>query len=663
MSRLPVPGSDDGVWGSVLNDFLGVEHNADGLLKLRTDGTLSGKVATSRQILAGTGLSGGGDLTADRTLTVAYGTTAGTAAQGNDSRITGAVQKGTLVYNVKDYGAVGNGTTDDTTAIQAAINAASAAGGGTVFFPAAVYSISQTLVLKTNVTLRGQHAVGWVNRFPQNVCAIKPSASFTTVTNGDAAISIWGNDITGSSSNEGNVRIFDLELDGSLLPAGSVCGIHAQGQVMDVILRNVTVRNFTHNGIWVNVGAGTVAPHDWYMDTVVAYQNANYGFSMNIVDGYIRDCIATTNGNDGWFLGPFGSLTMTGCQALWNTGNGFTIGSGTNLGNLTVLGALTDRNGADGMHISASTGSGSPPIVLSGVTFNRDGRNNNTGGGGFAGLRLDGCPNPVIINGITVNTGVDDGGAGTNSPQYGVRFTNTNAYIQVNGGYVHGDTAGWSDDGTQTVLRRFNVDEATGPKASPTFVYNNGVTVDGTTNSLHVPGHAIGLPKPSEHGLVGWSFDPANAVSGTAGTAQTLYLASIYVSRPASITKILWGINTGGAGAVAGGNYVGLYSATGTLLASVGVDSSVATTGLITSTVTATAITPGRYWVGLLFNATAMPQLYRAGFLNATLANAGITTASNYRFATNGTGLTTLPTTITPSSNALAQNTYWVAIG
>lgn len=47
----------------------------------------------ARNINAGTGLSGGGDLSADRTLSVLYGTAAGTAAQGNDSRITGAAQK------------------------------------------------------------------------------------------------------------------------------------------------------------------------------------------------------------------------------------------------------------------------------------------------------------------------------------------------------------------------------------------------------------------------------------------------------------------------------------------------------------------------------------------------------------------------------------------
>lgn len=53
---------------------------------------LAGKVPTTRQVIAGTGLTGGGALSADRTLTVAYGTTGTTAAAGNDTRITGAVQ-------------------------------------------------------------------------------------------------------------------------------------------------------------------------------------------------------------------------------------------------------------------------------------------------------------------------------------------------------------------------------------------------------------------------------------------------------------------------------------------------------------------------------------------------------------------------------------------
>lgn len=38
MSRLPTPGSDDGTWGNILNDFLAQVHNTDGTLK---DGVVS----------------------------------------------------------------------------------------------------------------------------------------------------------------------------------------------------------------------------------------------------------------------------------------------------------------------------------------------------------------------------------------------------------------------------------------------------------------------------------------------------------------------------------------------------------------------------------------------------------------------------------------------
>lgn len=57
--------------------------------------------------------------------------------------------------SVKDFGAVGDGVTDDTTAIQSAINSVNLAGGGIILFQAGTYLISATVLLKNNCTLQG----------------------------------------------------------------------------------------------------------------------------------------------------------------------------------------------------------------------------------------------------------------------------------------------------------------------------------------------------------------------------------------------------------------------------------------------------------------------------------------------------------------------------
>lgn len=62
------------------------------------------------------------------------------------------------VFDIKEYGAKGDGTTIDSPAVNKAIEAASAAGGGTVFFPAGTYAC-YSIRLKSNITLQiGQGA-------------------------------------------------------------------------------------------------------------------------------------------------------------------------------------------------------------------------------------------------------------------------------------------------------------------------------------------------------------------------------------------------------------------------------------------------------------------------------------------------------------------------
>jgi hypothetical protein len=83
-----------------------------------------------------------------------------------------------IATNVKSFGAKGDGTTDDTTAIQNAINAVNTLGGGTVYLPAGTYKITGTLTVYGYVTIEGSNI---------NTTTIQTSATtfnaFTVVSN------------------------------------------------------------------------------------------------------------------------------------------------------------------------------------------------------------------------------------------------------------------------------------------------------------------------------------------------------------------------------------------------------------------------------------------------------------------------------------------------
>lgn len=77
------------------------------------------------------------------------------------------------VYNVKtDYGAVGNGTNDDTTAIQNAINGASSTNG-IVYFPDGTYKVTAPLRLPTGgkISLIGDSPSGSILTYYHQECA------------------------------------------------------------------------------------------------------------------------------------------------------------------------------------------------------------------------------------------------------------------------------------------------------------------------------------------------------------------------------------------------------------------------------------------------------------------------------------------------------------
>lgn len=199
--------------------------------------------------------------------------------------------------------------------------------------------------------------------------------------------------------------------------------------------------------------------------------------------------------------------------------------------------------------------------------------------------------------------------------------------------------------------------------ADRTYLNKSGGTISG---NLAATGHALGEDKPAAHGLAAWCYPPAQAVNTTELTGGKLYLVRVNIAADVSVTKLYWWVGNSGSGPVTGQNQIGLYTSSGTLLASATVDSAISSAGLKTTTITAQSLTAGSfYWVALLFNASVSPALTRgSGWTGVdAAANVGLT-AAMYQYATNGTGRTVLPASITPASNVGTDFAGpWVAVG
>lgn len=87
-----------------------------------------------------------------------------------------------IFYNVKAYGALGDGVTNDRTAIAAANTAAAAAGGGTLFFPPGTYLVGSSLSLSGTVSMLGAGS---------SISVIVPSAAGVTLSVRNTVSDLW----------------------------------------------------------------------------------------------------------------------------------------------------------------------------------------------------------------------------------------------------------------------------------------------------------------------------------------------------------------------------------------------------------------------------------------------------------------------------------------
>lgn len=207
------------------------------------------------------------------------------------------------IFNVRWFGATGNGSTDDTTAVQAAVSAIATEGlapGGVLYFPRGHYRLASTITMPAYSAVRGDGRTTTRIDFEDQVSGVGfswPAGRFLC--------SITGMMIEATASHAiscGGVNHFrgqDLYI---FEPGGD--GIYIDGGSYMVVLDNVWVRD--HGGYGFNIE----------------------GFVTSIV---ANACFASEGSNSGWRINDAIYCSFRNCATDTSTEYGFEVTNVTSI--------------------------------------------------------------------------------------------------------------------------------------------------------------------------------------------------------------------------------------------------------------------------------------------------------------------------------------------
>lgn len=248
-----------------------------------------------------------------------------------------------FMFDVTTFGAKGDGATDDTSAVQAAIDAASAYGPGAVFLPAGTY-VCTHLLNETDVDILGEG---------KDVTIIDIT---TTTTHGLE----WSG--AGAGENLPGSKLENLTIRRKSGVGNMGANRHGLYITRKILASNVTVEDFagaTTDGIHMAyVNTTTESPYFSRMDSVWSRSNGRHGLHItdNVNACTFVNCQFNSNGGDGvhheWTGGsyPCYSNTFIGGQASYNTLNGYDLVNGTHV---SIVGSYAENNTGTGVALGA----------------------------------------------------------------------------------------------------------------------------------------------------------------------------------------------------------------------------------------------------------------------------------------------------------------------
>jgi hypothetical protein len=326
-------------------------------------------------------------------------------------------------YNVRDYGAVGNGRRRETEVLQKTIDACAEAGGGTVVFPAGNY-LTGTLVLHSHVILHlesGATLLGSTDLadYPPRIPAFR---SYTDVNYVERSL-IYAEKashlgIIGQGTIEGQGEHRAFQLGGGRESYKRRPYLIRMIECRNVIVRDITLRN---SPMWVQ---HYLACEDLLIDGITVDSVVNANNDGLDIDGCERVRIANCNivsGDDAIVLKSTSpracrGVTITNC-VLSSRCNAFKCGTESTGGffDIAMSNCVIHDTRLSGIALEVVDGG-----ILDGVTINNV-RMSRTRGGLF--LRLGNRARPYLARGPGGGEGAHVVEEGMKTPGVG-RFRN-----------------------------------------------------------------------------------------------------------------------------------------------------------------------------------------------------------------------------------------------